>query len=191
MNALARAGITTADEVLTESRTAVCTKGRITEEMYQNLLQHASMPFLPLMFAASEWREQQSVRLHDRFFRQVRDPEADSQARLSFGSAEIDAFLHGGLRPFGITEVAGEAGAGKSQICMQLCANVQLPVSLGGLGGGMHSMELFVSVLTLHSRSVHLYGGRLSTAPVRTDRFGAEAAALRDGRARLPVARGH
>ena len=58
------------------------------------------------------------------------------QARLSLGTAPLDAFLGGGLRPYGITELAGEAGAGKSQICMQLCATVQLPLALGGLDGG-------------------------------------------------------
>jgi RecA/RadA recombinase len=32
-----------------------------------------------------------------------------------------------------ITEVCGSAGAGKTQLCMQLCISVQLPTSLGGL----------------------------------------------------------
>ena len=32
-------------------------------------------------------------------------------------------------------EIAGKAGLGKTQICLQLCATVQVPAELGGLGG--------------------------------------------------------
>ncbi len=39
--------------------------------------------------------------------------------------------------PFGITEIAGEAGAGKSQLCMQLAITTNLPVADGGLDGSM------------------------------------------------------
>lgn len=59
---LAHAGITTANEILHMTKSHICAKGRLTNENYQSLLQHASMPFLPQMFAASELREQQSVR---------------------------------------------------------------------------------------------------------------------------------
>lgn len=38
--------------------------------------------------------------------------------------------------PFGITEISGEAGTGKSQLCMQLAIRVHLPISEGGLEGG-------------------------------------------------------
>lgn len=60
--ALARAGVTTANDLMGMARTDVCNKARISNEVYQSLLQHASMPFLPQMYAASEWREQQNVR---------------------------------------------------------------------------------------------------------------------------------
>ncbi|KAI8925537.1 Rad51C protein [Entophlyctis helioformis] len=46
--------------------------------------------------------------------------------------------LFPGLRgiPTGkVTEVCGMAGIGKTQLCMQLCATVQIPASVGGLGG--------------------------------------------------------
>lgn len=62
VQALSRAGITTADDIVCLPRTEVCTKGRLTNEVYYSLLQHASMPFLPQMYAASEWREHQNVR---------------------------------------------------------------------------------------------------------------------------------
>ena len=46
-------------------------------------------------------------------------------AVLSLGCGQLDALLDGGLRP-GVTELVGEAGAGKSQICFQLLLQVQL-----------------------------------------------------------------
>jgi DNA repair protein RadA len=43
-------------------------------------------------------------------------------SRYSTGSENFDAFLNGGFETQAITEIAGEFGAGKSQICQTLCA---------------------------------------------------------------------
>ncbi|PAA85670.1 hypothetical protein BOX15_Mlig031247g3, partial [Macrostomum lignano] len=51
-------------------------------------------------------------------------------------SASVDRLLQGGLSLCQLTELAGSAGSGKTQLCMQLCASVQLPAALGGLQGG-------------------------------------------------------
>jgi len=56
--------------------------------------------------------------------------------RLTIGSKTIDTLLEGGLETQTITEFYGEFGSGKSQICHQLCINVQLPSERGGLAGG-------------------------------------------------------
>jgi len=56
--------------------------------------------------------------------------------RLTTGSKALDSLLGGGLETQTITEFYGEYGSGKSQICHQLCVNVQLPPERGGLGGG-------------------------------------------------------
>jgi DNA repair protein RadA len=58
-----------------------------------------------------------------------------SVLRLTSGSKALDAILDGGLETQTITEFYGEYGSGKSQICHQLCVNVQLPPQRGGLGG--------------------------------------------------------
>ena len=50
-------------------------------------------------------------------------------------------FVTGGLLLRGITEIVGESSAGKTQLCLQLCLSVQLPIKHGGLNGG----ELSVS----------------------------------------------
>src|SRR3972149_10585375 len=56
--------------------------------------------------------------------------------RLTSGSKALDGMLDGGLETQTITEFYGEYGSGKSQICHELCVNVQLPPERGGLGGG-------------------------------------------------------
>ncbi|MFQ6074286.1 MAG: DNA repair and recombination protein RadA [Candidatus Bathyarchaeia archaeon] len=55
--------------------------------------------------------------------------------RLTTGSKTLDELTGGGLETQTITEFYGEYGSGKSQLCHQLCVNVQLPPERGGLGG--------------------------------------------------------
>jgi len=57
-------------------------------------------------------------------------------SRLTTGSKAMDELLGGGLETQTITEFYGEYGSGKSQLCHQLCVNVQLPPERGGLNGG-------------------------------------------------------
>jgi RecA/RadA recombinase len=54
---------------------------------------------------------------------------------LSLGDAIIDGALRGGIGTNMITELSGEAGAGKTQFCLTMALRAQLPVSCGGLGG--------------------------------------------------------
>jgi len=54
-------------------------------------------------------------------------------SRLKTGSERLDDLLAGGIETQAITEFYGEYGSGKSQLAHQLCVNVQLPVSRGGL----------------------------------------------------------
>jgi len=55
--------------------------------------------------------------------------------RLTSGDKGLDRLLGGGLETQAITEFYGEYGSGKSQMCHQLCVNVQLPPERGGLNG--------------------------------------------------------
>lgn len=57
-------------------------------------------------------------------------------SRLTTRSKILDDLLGGGLETQTITEFYGEYGSGKSQICHQLCINVQLPLQQGGLNAG-------------------------------------------------------
>jgi DNA repair protein RadA len=58
-----------------------------------------------------------------------------SVAKIKTGSKELDQLLGGGVETQAITELFGEFGSGKTQICHQLAVNVQLPEDLGGLNG--------------------------------------------------------
>ncbi len=55
--------------------------------------------------------------------------------KLSTISQALDTLLGGGLETQSLTEIYGEFGTGKSQICHQLCVNIQLPRERGGLEG--------------------------------------------------------
>lgn len=48
----------------------------------------------------------------------------------------LDCALRGGILHLGLTELAGTSGAGKTQLCLQLCLTVQLSAQDGGLSGG-------------------------------------------------------
>lgn len=54
---------------------------------------------------------------------------------LTTGSEAVDKILGGGVETISMTEVAGMNGVGKTQFCLQLCVNAQLPVEQGGLNG--------------------------------------------------------
>jgi DNA repair protein RadA len=54
--------------------------------------------------------------------------------RISTGSKSFDDLLTGGIETKAVTEVYGEFGTGKTQLCHTLCLMVQRPVSEGGLG---------------------------------------------------------
>jgi DNA-repair protein XRCC3 len=60
---------------------------------------------------------------------------AGNSPKLLIGCKPIDSLLRGGFRPGQIVEICGEAGSGKSQLCMQLALQCLLPPSLGGLSG--------------------------------------------------------
>jgi DNA repair protein RadA len=57
--------------------------------------------------------------------------------RCTTGSAKLDSFLKGGIETRAITEIAGEFGSGKSQICYTLCVTANMPIDKKGLGGNV------------------------------------------------------
>jgi len=55
--------------------------------------------------------------------------------RITTGSRALDNLLGGGIETKAVTELIGEFGSGKTQLCHQLSVNVQLPSDKGGLNG--------------------------------------------------------
>lgn len=57
-------------------------------------------------------------------------------SKISTGSKNFDNLLGGGIEANAITEVYGEFGTGKTQLCHTVCVTVQLDQNHGGLNGG-------------------------------------------------------
>lgn len=57
------------------------------------------------------------------------------QLKCSTLCPALDAWLRGGIPCGHLTEFAGEAGAAKTQLCLQLLLAAQLPRAVGGLDG--------------------------------------------------------
>jgi len=57
--------------------------------------------------------------------------------RCSTGSQKLNELLGGGIETQAMTEMIGEYGVGKTQICLMLSATAQLPKSQGGLEGNV------------------------------------------------------
>ena len=57
--------------------------------------------------------------------------------RCTTGSKNLDNLLKGGIETQAITEVYGDFGSGKTQLCHTLCCIAQLPPEQGGLGAGV------------------------------------------------------
>ena len=64
-----------------------------------------------------------------------------SMLRCTTGSSELDRILGGGVETGAITELIGEFGSGKTQICFTLSVTAQLPVSEGGFGGNVCAID--------------------------------------------------
>ncbi|NXO28919.1 XRCC3 protein, partial [Cisticola juncidis] len=64
------------------------------------------------------------------------DKDHFTSQKLSLGCPVLDNLLKGGIPLVGITELAGESSAGKTQISLQLCLCVQYPYKYGGLESG-------------------------------------------------------
>lgn len=82
--------------------------------------------------------------------------------RISSGVDSLDSLLGGGFETQAITELVGEFGTGKSQICMKLAIMVQFPSEKGGL----ESKALFIDTEgTFSPKRCHQVAENLSLDP--------------------------
>lgn len=85
---------------------------------------------------------------------------------ISTGSKAIDAMLGGGVRGGFLTDVYGESGSGKSQLCFTLCANCAStgnramfvdtagtfrPERISEIAGSSNALDLITFVRALHT----------------------------------------
>jgi DNA repair protein RadA len=61
--------------------------------------------------------------------------------KCTTGSAELDRILGGGVETGAITELIGEFGSGKTQICFTLAVTAQQPVEEGGYAGNVCAID--------------------------------------------------
>ncbi|XP_020513814.1 DNA repair protein RAD51 homolog 3 [Labrus bergylta] len=61
--------------------------------------------------------------------------EEDEQRSIITFSSQLDTALRGGLPVGKTTEICGAPGTGKTQLCLQLAVDVQVPPCFGGVGG--------------------------------------------------------
>ncbi|XP_075145515.1 DNA repair protein RAD51 homolog 3-like isoform X1 [Haematobia irritans] len=54
---------------------------------------------------------------------------------------DLDDQLLGGIALGYITELCGSSGCGKTQMCLQLCINTQLPEEAGGLASSVYYVD--------------------------------------------------
>ena len=57
--------------------------------------------------------------------------------KCTTGSSNLDSFLKGGVETQAMTEIAGEFGSGKSQLCYTLCVTANMSIDKEGLGGNV------------------------------------------------------
>src|SRR5437870_979859 len=57
--------------------------------------------------------------------------------KCTTGSSKLDSFLKGGIETQAMTEIAGEFGSGKSQLCYTLCVTGNMHIEKNGLGGNV------------------------------------------------------
>lgn len=56
-------------------------------------------------------------------FPTLKELEEGTLKQISSGSKSLDNFLEGGLLPSQVIEIVGEAGTGKTQLCLQISLN--------------------------------------------------------------------
>nr|KAI8753735.1 DNA repair protein RAD51-like protein 3-like [Biomphalaria glabrata] len=82
----------------------------------------------------------------------------------------LDTMLGDGIPLGKITEICGAPGLGKTQLCLQLAVDIQIPVDIGGLDGeavyldteGSFIVERLVDIATAtvdHCQLIHMQGG--------------------------------
>ena len=85
-------------------------------------------------FSKGKRSRQEDVRARGQNFYAISNLNSKVE-RISTGSRNLDDLLGGGVETKAITELYGESGSGKTQLCITLCVMVSQDAALGGLNG--------------------------------------------------------
>ncbi len=78
--------------------------------------------------------------------------------RCTTGSKSLDGLLSGGIETQAVTEIAGEFGSGKSQLCHTLSVTANMAKANGGLGGNV----IFIDTEnTFRPERIHILATRM------------------------------
>jgi len=118
LNKLIKAGFSSLESIAFTPPKIIMDESGLGEKTTSKLVK-ASMDKLNIGFKSAEdvWEHRKNI------------------ARITTSSQELDDVLGGGAETGSLIEFFGEFRTGKTQICHQLCVNVQLPKEKGGLGG--------------------------------------------------------
>ncbi|KAL6074484.1 DNA repair protein xrcc3 [Balamuthia mandrillaris] len=122
--------VSTAEDLLKVGRGALQAATGMTKDEIASVLHLVSAPLAPTPRTALDWMLSPS------------SASSTDQAaakglhqRLSTGCPRLDEVLGGGFLTRQLTEIAGESGSGKTQLCLQACLQVQASLQEGGLAG--------------------------------------------------------
>jgi len=85
-----------------------------------------------------------------------------NRMRCTTGSRALNSLLGGGVETQAITELVGQYGSGKTQLCLMLCITAQLKPENGGLGG---SVLFFDTEGTFTSQRIHQIAAQNGSNP--------------------------
>lgn len=126
--ALSREHVNTAEDLVKTTRADLKRITKLSKEELAELLHEASLPLYP----TTPITALQMIKSNDD---KKALPAPAPSLRLGTGCTVLDKFLGGGLLTRQLTEISGEAGSGKTQLCLQLCLQAQLSLRNGGLAG--------------------------------------------------------
>lgn len=124
-NRLKRQNINTCKDILSRSNFELMKMFGLTLPQVKNLVDQVSRTCVPKSSKASE------------MIKSSKEKETRQRNRTFFRTSlpDLDKALHGGIPVGTLTEIAGPAGCGKTQLCIMLSLLATMPTDMGGLAG--------------------------------------------------------
>ncbi|XP_076367605.1 DNA repair protein RAD51 homolog 3-like [Tachypleus tridentatus] len=129
---LTKAGFTTLEDLKGITERQLCNEANLTYEETREVFHQLFSNSIDYAESDKEKHEDFAYQFFSAF--DLSKNEKDVAAIITF-SQKVDEMIGGGIHTKKLTEICGPSGIGKTQICLQLSVNVQIPESCGGVGG--------------------------------------------------------